>query len=581
MLHVLGRGLGNAATRASSVSTHTPFSPNSISNLIAWYDGDSDMIQEFDLISSLGNHVDDGVDAVQNTDNLKPIANIRSLNGQPSIDFKGGQMLDVINAGINPANDDFTIIFVAGADVPNWRRAISFGGSELEIGMSPFNRWYAIDNGIGMGVTVIGDVVPDKNAHIIGVRKDSASFDGFFDSPVPYFTRPNQALSSASDIRIGSNEFNNSIDAHMPLILIYDKKLSDAEMALLFDFIAQKYKIADAASEDVNISAAGQSLIEQQFTLSGGSGAANTTNVLGTYFTGNVDFIDGATGGSALLEAYDIGSGHWIKNDGSFGGAYTAWEASVAGQTIDAILWSQGETDAQGLGPIHSSIVDLSDRAAYKDGLIALFTQMRNIVGDVPIFIDPLGRRAFTAYSGFQSIREIQREITNELDYVYIMAGKAHRELSDAVHLTQSAREELGTYHGHYIATTLGRVSATPVNGPRIVDVQRSGANVTITLDHLGNNDFTPSNDADGFVFYEGGYTSQGAPNIIPWVSSPARVNSTTLQGVLSASPSGGDEYLLYQVAAMIGDDPSNYVLDNTALNLPLDSAVWLSLIHI
>ena len=344
-------------------------------------------------------------------------------------------------------------------------------------------------------------------------------------------------------------------------------------MSDLFSHIEQKYQIAGVLNEDVQISAAGQSNAAYQFTQSGGSGAANTETALARYYTGSIEFINGATGGSALLEANSAdGINQWINSDGSFGAAYSTWTSSVSGKTIRAILWDQGEQDGQQIGSTSFAVPTAQQRSDYKAGLVQLFSQMRSMVGNVPIVICPIGRRTAN-HSGFQTIREIQKELSKEMNNVFIMAGKSHYTLSDSVHLDQAGREALGTLQGNTIAQLLGKTDTFKTLPPDIIGVSRSGTTVTITIQPAEGTNFTPTNAIEGFSFWQGAYPSQGiSPNQISWAVLPSRTNATTITGTLSGTPTG-DEYLVYQLGSMNGINPAQLVIDTG--NVPLASSVW------
>lgn len=574
MLQTIGRGMSPLASTGVFISTPT-FSPASIPDLVAWWDGDSPMTKSIKRASQVNNRVPGGAAAVQNTPSRQPKVDMRTLNGEPVLDLDGDAMMNVSGLGIDPSSNDMTIILVAAADFPFNRAGVGFGTGALQFLNSPNNTWYLSDGGSGdnWSTQTFGQAT-DENAHIFAMRKDANSMQGYFDDATnEAFTVSSPTFSSSSNFYLGGNNTNTGIGGYVSLALVYSRKISDTEMSALFTYIEQKYQIAGELSEDAMISAAGQSNMVYQFTQSGGSGAANTITALERYYTGVVEFINGATGASALLEANSgDGINQWINADGSFGAAYTTWANSVSGKAVRAILWDQGEQDGEQIGNTSLAVVSQTDRDAYKNGLITLFTQMRSVVGNVPIVICPIGRRASND-SGFQAIREIQKEISRDMENVFIMAGKAHYGLSDIVHLNQAGREALGTQQGNTIAQLLGKTDTFKTLPSDIIGVSRSGATVTITIQPSENNDFTPTTAIEGFAFWQGAYPSQGSsPSSISWTTAPTRTNATTITGTLSSTPSG-NEYLIYQLGTMNGVDHTKLVLDTGGV--PLASSVW------
>ena len=290
-------------------------------------------------------------------------------------------------------------------------------------------------------------------------------------------------------------------------------------------------------------------------------------------YTGMTDPIlaDGATGGASLLkETVDPATNYFFDDatneiDGDAGIALLEAIQSV-GSDAKAIFWDQGEGE---VGAINSGTVTLSQ---VKTGLVTFFNLIRNIVGtNIPVIITPLGRRtaAYSAQDAWQSYREMQRELADENDWIYLAPEKFDLEMddetgaTDEVHLADASYETAFERMARTGSNALGN-SVTAYDGPTITGAVRSGTTVTVTLSHSDGADFTPSTGIEGFVFHD-----DGSPITI---SSAVRTNSTTITLTLASAPTG-TEILYYGYGTMLGINRANLVKDNSTNTLPLRSA--------
>jgi hypothetical protein len=275
----------------------------------------------------------------------------------------------------------------------------------------------------------------------------------------------------------------------------------------------------------------------------------------------------GATGGSALLEENNGSTGYWV---GTTPEAYTRWvnianHAKKVG-TVDGIIWDQGTQDA---GALTSGS---TTRSEYKTALQTLFSNMRSVVGNVPIFIVPIGARGDGDVAGYQIIREIQQEMESENSYVHLTPEKFDLPLDDSVHLDDDngyyvlAKERVS----RKVLDVLGETVSGGVDGPSIISVTRSGATITITISHDGGTDYTPASGIEGFKFFHGSNGDYTDTEIS--FASAVNTDESTITITLNSTPTGDIETLYYGYQSLYNVTKSNLVIDNSDQNMPLRS---------
>lgn len=321
----------------------------------------------------------------------------------------------------------------------------------------------------------------------------------------------------------------------------------------------------------VVIATAGQSNIqnwEDGVETSAPAGRSGLRGIISTYTAANcpaeVLQIHAAEGGSAIFKVVNT-SEYWLEDDGSYGPELTQFFQSVdrTGFQPDFILWDQGESECHHIDNLSSAYYPQITRATYKAQLKRVFQHMRNRYPLAQILIQKLGVRtsAFTNPGGIQTIAEIQQELMDELDYVDFLSERFDLALySDGTHYTDAAYTTQGQRAGRQIARRLGYSVSGGTLGPRLVSASRSGTSLTITIEHDGGTDFTPTTGIEGFKYIDG-----SGNNIA--LSSVVRASATTITATL-ASGVAGTLYYCYDNHAFVS--LSNVVKDNGANALPL-----------
>jgi len=218
--------------------------------------------------------------------------------------------------------------------------------------------------------------------------------------------------------------------------------------------------------------------------------------------------VQGATGGTALLQEADKGNGYWL--DTSAGSLYNRALSllSAVGGSAEFVLWAQGETDA-------TAEISTSEYAS------ALTTMMGRIQSDfdpVKILIQELGPHGEDGENDdkYDDVRIAQHQVADALPNVDIGALAADLAvIEDGVHLTgasriliadrmiESALAEMGVdtsrqvYTGSNLTTGDGR---DELHGTSGADVLNSGGNSDVILAGAGN-DTIQAGDGLDFVF--------------------------------------------------------------------------------
>ncbi len=259
-----------------------------------------------------------------------------------------------------------------------------------------------------------------------------------------------------------------------------------------------------------------------------------------------VTLANGSTTNSAASKTTDNTNYWWDPATNTAGPALTNFfEKTIdAGLHATAVLWAQGEEDSHDIGVTTS-------RAQYKDSLLAIFTAMRARMGDIPVYIQRIGRRTggYTNTGGIQTVREVQAELIAAYGWchdggeVYDLPLYDQYQLSNAGYVAAAGRNALAILQPARL-------------GPRIVGAIRTGTSVTVTLAHDGGSDFTPASGIEGFRF-----TDNGTPIAI---NGAVRTNATTITLTLNSAPSSGIERLYYGYDDLPSINTANIVKDNS-----------------
>ncbi len=291
----------------------------------------------------------------------------------------------------------------------------------------------------------------------------------------------------------------------------------------------------------------------------------------GKWFRHDVTLYNGATSGSAAMEesATDPLTDPWWYDDVGlvYGTAWDTWEtaanvAIAAGKKVRAIIWDQGESD---FGFLASQGAPYQVR--YKATLLTIFNAMRAVVGNVPVLIQPIGRRG-TAIAignvGYQLIRDIQKTLVAENSWIHLSSDKHDFPDDTGAHLAYpgTAYATLARRQARRILSILGGGVPGGVLGPSMSSAARNDLDVTVSIEHQGGTDFTPSSAIDSFYYADeiGSIT----------ISSAVRTSANAVTLTLARYPIGAESlYTLYNHGQYI-TDYTKVLKDNQAEPLPL-----------
>lgn len=271
---------------------------------------------------------------------------------------------------------------------------------------------------------------------------------------------------------------------------------------------------------------------------------------------------DGSTTGTSVLYYSGVStSDSWWYNASTqaIGTPFQRWlniASACKSGTFKAIIDTSGESDA-----------GQCTKQQFKDGQIAKFTIMRNLIGNVPVILVPIGRNTSSDLGGYQTIREAQQELASENpSWIFLAPERFDLALTDTIHLTDAGYQTMMQRACRKLLSALGETVSGPVNGSTISGASRSGTSVTVTLSHpSGITDFTPTTGIEGFKFFDN--TSEIS------IAAAVRTNATTITLTLNSTPSSGTETLYYGHNSLNAVTPANLVKGNDANTLPLRAA--------
>lgn len=316
-------------------------------------------------------------------------------------------------------------------------------------------------------------------------------------------------------------------------------------------------------TNDVKAAAGGQSLMDilfSSFTAGNEDGKQNFRISVhaGIDESNTVTFVKGSTGGSAAAKTSNAIK-YWWDNDLNVAGpSLTDFKTDMdtVGFTPNILLWSQGEADSD-------HIPASTTKQQYKDALLSTFNDIRSTYGNMPVVIQPIGRRtSFSNAGGIQAVRDVQFELAAENSWIYLGPDSYDLTLADNVHPDDASAAILGTRWGNRVLDVLGFTVANAV-GPAISSASRIGTAVTITVDHDSGSDITPATGIEGFHFFD------DASEIT--INSAVRTDTNKITLTLASAPTGAETlYYIYD-----DEDPltlANVVKDNAATSMPLQS---------
>lgn len=254
---------------------------------------------------------------------------------------------------------------------------------------------------------------------------------------------------------------------------------------------------------------------------------------------------------------------------------YTVLEDQLnfTGGAIEFMVWNHGEADSK----------FQTGTATYAAGLDSFISEIRTDFTkggshtNIPFIVDVVGRYAGQSNreQATQDIRTAQKAVADSTSQYYIAdtyvgPTKLTLELYDSiVHLSyddavNSGQYLYGTRIGQVINNILDSGTYTYSRGPQIDSatlVDSTHVNVIIT--HEGGSDFTPTSNIDWFEGFVNGAWETGTGE---------RINGTTIQLTFTGIASQ-IRYLFGNLPDETSNSLSNYIVDNTALTLPLESS--------
>lgn len=307
---------------------------------------------------------------------------------------------------------------------------------------------------------------------------------------------------------------------------------------------------------DVTIIGAGQSLIRgyfQSVESNSEAGKQKIREIMGHALRDSAIILsDGSTGSSAACKTSNISNFWWDIQTQSRGPAFDTFYnvINADGLKPNIVLWGQGEQDSH-------YINNGTSTADYKNALLAIFDDMRSNLGDIKIYIQPIGRRtSFSNTGGVQAIRDIQKEIIAENSWCYESAEIYDLELFDHVHINDASNLIAATRN------SLSLLNQAGASGPRLSNALRSGTTITLDVIHDLGTDFSPLSGINGFRFFDD-------VNEIS-ISNAVRTNATTITLTLSSLPVSSNKTLYYGYDDMAGINTAQIVRDNANLAMPL-----------
>lgn len=371
--------------------------------------------------------------------------------------------------------------------------------------------------------------------------------------------------------------------------------------------IIDRVAISQAAIPNIITLAIGQSLIANWSVISVPSGwnkdgetsFINTLNSLNT--GGSNVFINGASGGSYLsrraYEAAQIRSGgtlptgnYWVDDALSVKSAgpkltEALTKIGTAGKTlnqVNALLWSQGESDAFAINYGDITGEDYyADLVWLKDTLFGSLTNLRRML------IRPIGRRSDATNVKYEDIRKAEKQLATNFPYqvlygseTYDLAMRDETGVSDGVHRSGAAFTIEGARAAREVAGVFNLFTGNTY-GPSITGVSYTSGNVVVTVVQdkgtaLANRsgvaysgtpiDITPASGSGPFSLVSS--TGSNIPVSTVHITGANQITITPSSPILTYGNT-----LRYGYASLYGIDLNSIPYDNAANPLPLQAS--------
>lgn len=148
-----------------------------------------------------------------------------------------------------------------------------------------------------------------------------------------------------------------------------------------------------------------------------------------------VGLIPSACGG-APIQTWEPGAFHSQTNSHPYDDALARARAAMKSGTLKAILWHQGESDAN---PKAASV--------YEEKLRALIKRFRQDLGDpeVPVYIGQLGRFPGKPWNeSMERVDKAQQRVAESVPHVYFITSEDLVSIGDNLHFSTEALEVFG-----------------------------------------------------------------------------------------------------------------------------------------
>jgi len=336
------------------------------------------------------------------------------------------------------------------------------------------------------------------------------------------------------------------------------------------DFLTVEEAVArrQLVSQPLIIATAGQSNIqnwEDGVETTGPFGREAILNQMclttATNYVGEVVQCHAAEGGSGIWKATNS-TEYWLEDSGQPGVELIEFFNMVDKVGPPRfIIWDHGENATHKID--HASYPWLT-KEKYKAGVLQVFEHMRNKYPGVQILIGKIGiRTSFSNPGGIQKVAESQQEIVDEKSWAHFAYERFDLNLwTDGVHYLDADYTTMATRAANKMLRLMGYTISGGTEGMKVTDASRSSTTVTVTVEHDGGTDFTPTTGIEGFSYYDSGDSEIT-------ISSAVRTNATTITLTLASAVAGTLYYMRDNESVTL----SNLVKDNGANTLPLQRA--------
>lgn len=231
--------------------TEAAFTPKSIANLAAWYRADLGITLNGSTVSAWADQSGNGNNVTQGTANKQPlfVASDSNVNNKPVLDFDGSndQMQGNFAAALT-GEKNWTLITVGQWDTLTGTRCIASVGAggngyDLIVNFSGTGKREVVHKGVA--------AMPDDNAttnyEIWSATRDNSGSPNVIlkvNGVTQSISTPNTVmLTPGVSISIGANFTVSFMDGKVAEVIVYNNKISDADLAKLHTYLGSRYGI--------------------------------------------------------------------------------------------------------------------------------------------------------------------------------------------------------------------------------------------------------------------------------------------------------------------------------------------------